>query len=624
MRATWLFGAWLLLLPPQDPPAPAGLVRISFTTPVGSVSTLGLILKAESNSGGQRGLVVAYPHYPKSHGVQAVLDPAAPTPRTQRIDAAGHLADGPVEFGWIPESPGLAAMEAPKDPAPKEGDEVLVLGSVRAAGKLARAAAGGLRVEFGMEAGVDGVALDAAGRPAGVCVQTPDGLGVWRFLPGATLLRFLEGGGPPVLRAMSVEELPNAVRVHTVLEHADPRGLAGNREFLVGNSTPAPGVVNDSSLWSGVSWTLARDPEADADLDVQAVLKTRDGRSIPTLPLKVRVESRKTVGRRFESPVPEDISWPVHRARGGAGMLQCVPMTGSLRPGPRPGEAYLVDPGRLSVVEVPAFRQVRSLILPRAAVAFRPTKAGLVVVLDQTPELWVLHPVTLEVRRKIIVKYAVLGTHPEQPLAVLGCDGREPLDLLDLDKGAVVRSIPYGKLVQAAKGKARIHGEARADGAVHDPVLAPDGKFLLHHNGTSIVRVSLKDKAEAIEEVGPPSGPPGGGLELDPSGKYVVIPRSGSPDVRVYSTRNLQKPQHVFEGRGFVGFDAIDGSIWLRAPDPDKTRYRLEACNVGGARTRRTAPIPFPAPDQGSVLRDPFGHFWFSGSLGGIRECPIE
>jgi hypothetical protein len=232
---------------------------------------------------------------------------------------------------------------------------------------------------------------------------------------------------------------------------------------------------------------------------------------------------------------------------------------------------------------------------------------ALLITLDDIPELWLLDPETLEVKRKLTFEgLRNVATAPHLPIAVVN-RYTSGLTILDLAKGTEVR-----------------HYSARAfqdkDTALSNAAFTPDGKYLFGFGSiTYMHRFAVQGDELKWEEKSPFFDSSAREVVVSPDSKYACLAGgvgrhqklAGFPKkpraMYVFPVTTFTRPAFILDTDDYpsaLGFDPKKGRVYVGGDDLSLTAYSAE-----GKRLRHY-PIKKDAnthrllvhPDNGKVV----------------------
>jgi hypothetical protein len=247
------------------------------------------------------------------------------------------------------------------------------------------------------------------------------------------------------------------------------------------------------------------------------------------------------------------------------------------------GFYYLDAAGFLRLISYPTLREERLVQLGHAAGRLAVGEEGLLVTLPKLQELWVLHPVGLNVTHRVGIAGVreVLGAPALKQALAFGEQGGPAVVEFEGDTG---------RLNAAAVERQEPSSLPPGLGGFGQPAVSPDGKYLFTlGTGEQILRYRIEGRALFLEDASPrvavgTKRP----LCLSPDGQYVCAPcpsgnlNAGEHGTLVFKAMNLSAPALTLASGPFpqaVGFDPTAGLAYAQS-----ARFPLLAFDLTGAK----------------------------------------
>ena len=223
------------------------------------------------------------------------------------------------------------------------------------------------------------------------------------------------------------------------------------------------------------------------------------------------------------------------------------------------GDALFVaeKTGVIRRILIPSWREDRRLWAGSAVAAVAQSKMGIVALVPEKKEVWLLKEDTLQVLRKFPVAQAdSLGTTPHGVTAFVGKGERGwnlELQVIDLEQNRITRECIALDFMKSQQKLATIrkHVSSLQLSMFQHPTGTPKGDTLLCESGDCLHRFVVKNFELVYEEAGPQVGKIGR-IVVSADGVYVAVPAPEKPPADhpalkpygtyVYKVKDLQKP----------------------------------------------------------------------------------
>jgi DNA-directed RNA polymerase subunit RPC12/RpoP len=223
------------------------------------------------------------------------------------------------------------------------------------------------------------------------------------------------------------------------------------------------------------------------------------------------------------------------------------------------GTAFLAlnKNGILRKLSFPEGKELKKADLERKCDWLDISNRGMLVTLRDRQEVWLLDSDTLQMKKKYDVPKVLRAVSaPNLSIAVAGL-GRA-LVVIDLDTGKMAK-YEWPKEPHLT--------------VVEDPVVTPNGKYLITHGGSSLVRFQILEN-KALKALDYSQGiiagaQPACGIQVSGDSKLVAYPTGagnhGANGIWVFSVESFRKPEFSMEGVRTqpIGFDPAGGNIYV-------------------------------------------------------------
>ena len=244
--------------------------------------------------------------------------------------------------------------------------------------------------------------------------------------------------------------------------------------------------------------------------------------------------------------------------------------------------------GTLRKVAVASLKETATLEIGAAAKSLAISRSGVVVPILAQKQLWVIHPDTLKVTKRIPCESTrdSIVCSPELAVAFMDLTGPRGAELgvFDLKKGELAKTYRWADFEKFSKTVRRWDGGQAAYGFESMQVGA-DGKYLLIASGAYLNRMAIGGTELTWEES---LGGASSKLFMHADGDSVGISRSRAQELHVFGVRNLSKPSSTvtFEagfrpltitrkGTGFIGWISPGKIALTDSRGKVKTTYNL-------------------------------------------------
>lgn len=199
---------------------------------------------------------------------------------------------------------------------------------------------------------------------------------------------------------------------------------------------------------------------------------------------------------------------------------------------------YLLDKaGLLLKISLPDLVEERRLVIGKPCTWLDRSRAGLMLLLHESQDLWVVDEATLKVKKRIGVGVlSYVTSSPAAPYAY-GYGPRMDLHVIDLEAGKIVNRIPTNAFTIDTSPKTVRHLKAQFLTRWDPLAVSADGKYVFVDSGC-VHRFRIEGVNLECEEIGPPLGWGGltHGMAHSP-GALVLSPDSKSLALRVSDNR---------------------------------------------------------------------------------------
>src|SRR6185295_17827538 len=210
--------------------------------------------------------------------------------------------------------------------------------------------------------------------------------------------------------------------------------------------------------------------------------------------------------------------------------------------------------GLVRRIAVDTFREDRQFLIARRCNSLARSRDGLLVLVQDLQEIWVLDEEKLTVKKKIACgKSMRMTASPETSIVFCG-NGREDLTAVDTSSGKAVREFNASKINNEQGKKIKRHKDGVVLSEFGMPTQTPDGNYLFCIGFECLHRFRISDNDLVYEEMGPRIGQNPQRIEISPDSKYVALPSGGgnynvsdhpqigSYGTYVYRVSDLQMP----------------------------------------------------------------------------------
>jgi hypothetical protein len=210
--------------------------------------------------------------------------------------------------------------------------------------------------------------------------------------------------------------------------------------------------------------------------------------------------------------------------------------------------------GLVRRISTETFTEERQLLIGRKCNWMDRSKDGLLVLVQDLQEIWVLDEEKLTVKKKIPCgKSMRMTASPATGIAFAG-NGRDELTAVDTSSGKSVREFNAFKINADQGKKIKRHKDGVVLSEFGMPTLTPDGKYLFCVGFECLHRFKVSGNDLVYEEMGPRIGQNPQRIEISPDSKYVALPSGGgnynisdhpqigSYGTYVYRVSDLQMP----------------------------------------------------------------------------------
>ncbi|MBI2901238.1 MAG: trypsin-like peptidase domain-containing protein [Planctomycetes bacterium] len=185
--------------------------------------------------------------------------------------------------------------------------------------------------------------------------------------------------------------------------------------------------------------------------------------------------------------------------------------------------------GVVRKIAVPEFKEERQFRIGRRCGWIDRSKEGLLVLVTDLQELWVLDDGTLSVKKKIAVGTASLVVSSPALSAAFAAGARDTLSAVDVKAGKVAKEHSAYKISKEQGKRIRKHTEGVVLSEFGLPAVTPDGKYLFCVGFECLHRFKIGSNGLDLtyEEMGPRIGQNPWRIEISADSKYVCLPSGG-------------------------------------------------------------------------------------------------
>lgn len=240
--------------------------------------------------------------------------------------------------------------------------------------------------------------------------------------------------------------------------------------------------------------------------------------------------------------------------------------------------------GTLYELAVPSFKLTRKVDFHRNLSWIEMSRQGLLVVVNQLQEIWVLDPENMTVKGRIAVAGVDrVASSPTSDVA-FGISKQRPneMSIIDLKKFKVAQVVSTRKYVGEYGNRIRRHPDSGILSDFRLPTVSPDGKYFFCVGSGSLHRFAIKGTELVYEEMGPRIGSNPQRIEISADSRYVALPSGGgngrptghfpcgSYCTYIYKTTDLYKPVAAVSSGAYplsLGFDKAGSMIYAQNHD---------------------------------------------------------